>query len=365
MKPERWSLSRRLVVAQFAVVLAMAAVMVLVAEIIAPTVFAAHMREAGHGDQPEVLDHAQEAFTSAGLTSIVVGLVLATIVATLVSLVVTRRLGRGLDALSVGASRVASGDYDRPVDMPHTGRELDAVADAFNDMAHRLATTEATRRRLLTDVAHEMRTPLAALDLVLEGLEDGVVAADVATFATLRTQADRLTRLATDLRDVSAAEEGRLDLRPEPVDLATVASGAVAGARAAYDQVGVRLDARTTSAPVRADPARLGQVLDNLLANALRHTPEGGSVVVTVVKEGQTARLVVADTGGGIAPEHLSHVFERFYRADPARRAPDAGTGVGLSISRAIAQAHGGTLIASSPGPGQGATFTLTLPAAP
>jgi two-component system, OmpR family, sensor histidine kinase BaeS len=162
---------------------------------------------------------------------------------------------------------------------------------------------------------------------------------------------------------VSRAEEGRLDLRMQPLDLRDLAQASVDAALPTADAAQVQLDCQTGAEPVRVegDPDRLGQALANLLANAIQHTPAGGRVTVAVGTDHDHAVLDVTDTGAGIDPEHLPHLFQRFYRADPAR-SRSAGSGIGLTISRAIVAHHGGRLTANSPGPGEGATFTIQLP---
>jgi len=362
----RGTLAQRLLLAHALVIAAMTVTVVVAAAAVGPAVFDNHMRLAGHADQPAVLAHAQEAFRSAGLQAVAVGLAIGGLGALAVSAFVTRRLGLALGSLAEGAGRVARGDYSRPVDVPPGGRELASVAASFNAMAARLAATEATRRRLLTDLSHEMRTPIATIDVVLEGLDDGVLPADATTTATLRQQTARLARLASDIRDVSAAEEGRLALHPEPVPLADLLRAAAAAAAPAYQARGVRLEmGGVPDAVVAADRTRMGQVLDNLLRNAVQHTPPGGLVEVTAERADGGVRVCVRDNGAGIAADELPHVFERFYRGDTARRHDQgAGTGVGLAIARAIVEAHGGTLTAASDGPGRGAEFVVAWPAA-
>ena len=361
------SLARRLLVGQTLVVLGMTVSIVIAAALVGPAVFNDHMRRAGHGDQPDVLEHAQEAFLSAGLQSIGVGLLVAAVGALLVSVVTTRRLGRWLDALSRGAVRVSAGRYDQPVELAGSSPELERVADAFNGMAGQIQTTEARRRTLLTDVAHELRTPIAAIDVTLEALEDGVLVPGPDTYATLRAQSGRLARLASDIRDVSAAEEGRLRLCRETISTADVIKVSASQWGQRFVEAGVTLMRPTgPDVTIHADRARIGQVIDNLLANALRHTPAGGRVEIRSSLSHGLVVVEVIDDGEGIDPEALPHVMERFYRADTARSRTDgSGTGVGLAIARAIARAHGGDLQAHSVGPGRGATFTLSLPSSP
>lgn len=364
MRQGRGSLARRLLVGQTLVVLGMTVSIVVVAGLVGPAVFDDHMRRAGHGDQPDVLAHAQEAFFSAGLQSIGVGLLMAAIGALLVAWISTRRLGRWLEELSRGASRVSAGHYEQPVQLSGASPELERVADAFNGMASRIETTESRRRTLLTDVAHELRTPIAAIDVTLESLEDGVLVPGPAVYTTLSAQSARLARLASDIQQVSAAEEGHPGMRRETTLTSDVARDSVDQWDHRFREAGVELRRRPgREAAVDVDRARIAQVLDNLLANALRHTPSGGRVDVTTSVADGIATIEVADDGEGIAPAALPHVMERFYRADPARTNADgSGTGVGLAISRAIARAHDGDLTAHSEGAGEGASFVLSLP---
>jgi signal transduction histidine kinase len=358
----RGSLTTRLLVSQIAVSVAMALTMIVVAMIAGPPLFDAHMREAGHNN-PDVLAHSQEAFNTAGTLALLIGLLIAGTGAVVVSVVVSRRLRRSLDDLADIARRISQGDYAQRVADPDS-RELASLADSFNVMASRLDSIETSRRRLLTDLAHEIRTPLASIEVCVESLEDGALEPGPEAWHILTSQAERISRLADDLGQVSAAEEGRLNLALEPADPNQLVREAVAAAAEGYGRKGVALtlDPAPTTPTVRADPARIAQVLGNLLSNALRHTPEGGRVTVQVVARDAVVEIQVSDTGDGIAPEHLPHLFERFYRADLARDRDSGGTGVELTISRAIALAHGGQLTASSTGPGRGSDFVLRLP---
>lgn len=361
------SLAGRLLTAEAMVIGAMAVTMTVVAVLVGPPVFHEHMGQAGHGDPASMVAHAEMAFRSAGMISLGVGILSATIGAFLISVLITRRIGGSLTAAGRAADLLSQGRYDARVPDPGLGTELATLSRAFNHMAARLESTEATRRRLLTDLAHEMRTPLAAIDVCLEGLEDGVLPADGTTYRTLRQQTDRLTRLTDDIRAVSVADEGRLELTPSVVRVRDLLDQAADASREAYQRKGVGLAATEPAAGdeglnVMVDPARIGQVLGNLLSNALRHTPPGGSVRLTVAPVRDRVEVSVADDGDGIPPEALDHVFERFYRVDTARDREHGGTGVGLTISAAIARAHGGSLTVRSDGLGHGSTFTLGLP---
>ena len=337
----------------------------LVAAVLGPPIFHEHLIEAGHAaDSPEIV-HIEEAYRDSSLTSLGVALLVAVACASVVAWYLSRRLQIPLGALTRAAREVSRGHYDRRVAITGASRELDTLAEAFNTMAMRLEQVEDTRRQLLADLAHEMRTPVSTVRAYSEGLQEGVVAWDETVAAVLRDQSDRLGRLAEDLEDVSRAEEGRipLNLRPSRVgDLVWVAADA---ARAAYQLKGVNLVVdvdRAAGLRVDVDVQRFGQIIANLLGNALRHTPEGGTVLVVAFRDRAEVVFRVTDNGDGIPAEQLPHVFERFYRGDTARDRTQGGAGIGLTISRALADALGGSLTASSPGPGQGSTFTMTLP---
>ncbi len=356
------SLTTRLLVAQISVSVAMVLTMIVVAVIAGPPLFEAHMREAGH-DSPDVLVHSEEAFNTAGTLALLIGMLIAATGAIIVSVLISGRLRRSLDDLGDAAARISDGDYAQRVEDADS-RELASLADSFNTMAARLDSVEASRRRLLTDLAHEIRTPLASMEICVESLEDGAIEPGPGAWQILTGQIERISRLADDLGEVSAAEEGRLNLTLETTDPNRLAGDAVLAAEEGYDRkgVGLAVDPAATTLTVNADPARVAQVLGNLLSNALRHTPQGGRVAVRVFADEAAVAIQVSDTGDGIAAEHLPHLFERFYRADTARDRDSGGTGVGLAISRAIALAHGGQLTAASPGRGRGSTFTLRLP---
>ena len=211
-----------------------------------------------------------------------------------------------------------------------------------------------------------MRTPLATLEAYLEALEDGIATMDAQTAELLHSQTRRLARLSEDISSVSQAEEGQVRLDMRTVQPASLVAAAVDSVAEAYNAKEVRLLTRipTRLPDVRVDPDRMGQVLGNLLDNALRHTPAGGTVTISATTSPRTGgvELCVSDTGDGIAAEHLPHVFERFYRVDAARDRAHGGSGIGLAIAMALAVAHGGKVTVSSPGTGQGSTFRVLLP---
>ena len=362
-------LSTRLLVAQAMVLLAGAATSWVVASLVAPGIFHDHLVEAGVGHSSAEAAHVEEAFGSALIISMAVALLTSVLMALMVTGYFTRRVQRSTTHVSHAASRIAEGQFGARVPSPGLGPEFDQLAETINDLAERLGDVEGTRRRILADLAHEMRTPLATIEAHLEALEDGVRTLDEPTLAALHGGTQRLHRLAQDISAVSRAEEGQLDSRPVRTNPHELLLSAAAAARDAYDSGQVRLAVEAAGAvpDVNVDPERRGQVLANLLENALRHTPPGGSVRLSAGRpDNHWVELDVTDSGEGIAAEHLPHVFERFYRADPARRRRPggSGSGIGLTISRALVEAHGGGLTADSAGPGHGATFRIRLPAA-
>ena len=356
----------RLILAQALVLSASTLTAWMVAAAVGPSVFREHLGRDDVGSTPAQIFHTEEAFQSANAISLSLALLAALVAALGVSVYQNRRIGRSVATIAAAASDVAGGHYDVRVPGPGLGPEFDALASVFNQMAGRLGSVERTRRRLLADLGHEMRTPVATLDAYLEALEDGVATLDAETADLLRSQTKRLARLSEDISSVSSVEEGQTRLDMRPVQPASLVAAAVAEACEAYEAKGVRLLTRipTRLPNLHLDPDRMGQVLGNLLDNALRHTPAGGTVTISATTSARTGGvgLSVADTGDGIAAEHLPHVLERFYRVDAARDRAHGGSGIGLAIAKALVEAHGGQLTVTSPGTGQGSTFRVFLP---
>ncbi|MGW0873331.1 sensor histidine kinase [Streptomyces sp. NPDC002740] len=287
------------------------------------------------------------------------GLVLAVTVA--VTAVVATRLVRPLRALTEAAGQPP----DRHARVPVTTRdETGILAEAFNDLAERRERLEAQRKALVSDVAHELRSPLTNIRGWLEVARDGLVEPDTELLGALHEEALLLQRVIDDLRDLAAADAGTLRLHREPVPADDLMAQVTAAHRVAADTAGVRLRTETEGDPwLDADPVRLRQALGNLVTNAVRHTPPDGTVTLTAREDGERVVLEVADTGTGIAAEDLPHVFERFWRAEKSRSRRTGGSGLGLPIVRQLTDAHGGTARAVST-PGAGSVFTLRLPAA-
>jgi signal transduction histidine kinase len=310
--------------------------------------------------------HAEEAYGYATIISIGVAVAVSALVALAVSYYVSRRLQRSVTEVASAAKAVAKGRYDTRVAPPRLGDDFDALAIAFNQMASRLQSVDSTRQRLFGDLAHEIRTPVAVLEAYMEALEDGVRTLTPETAAMLRDQTARLVRFSGDVAALAKAEESSFSLAQYSIDVGRVTRRCIAAAQERYDSKGVviRFSQRQELPAVWADEQRLGQVLGNLLDNALMHTPPGGSVELTCARDDAGVSITVADDGEGIPAEHQPRIFERFYRADAARDRERGGAGLGLAIAKALVEAHGGTISVASSGPGTGATFTVSLPVA-
>jgi len=289
----------------------------------------------------------------------------AVVAALLLTLILARLIGRPLEALTRAVRRMGAGDLRQRVPEEGSAETID-LARSFNAMATNLATSQALRQQLVADVAHELRTPLANIRGYLEAIEDGIVSADEATLRILREEAAQLNALVDDLQELAQAEAGELRLSRVAVPPRELIERATEAARprAVEREVSLVGEAAPELPPVAVDLQRIGQVLQNLLNNALRHTPAGGRVTVSAAPAGVwRVALSATDTGSGIAPEDLPRIFERFYRADSARARATGGSGLGLTIARRLVEAHGGTIEVESTF-GMGSRFTVLLPVA-
>jgi signal transduction histidine kinase len=380
-------LAPRLFLASGLVILAGSATLLVVALLIAPPLFHSHLHRAGvPAVAPDVQGHVDEAFGQALLIAMAVGVLAATMAASAISWLMSRRLAAPVADVARAAQRLADGHYNTVVPDPRLGPEFDTLARSINQLSGRLADTDTVRRRLTADLAHQLRTPLASVQATVEAIADGVLTPDGQTLATLSDQTARLRRLVADLEKISRAEERHLLLHPTRQSVAPLAERCAAAISDRYRAAAVDLtvEADRATPPVRIDQDRIAEAITNLLDNALRHTPPGGRVTLTVSpgRTGQDvpghpdhALIAVSDSGDGFDPADAERLFERFYQArsrsrtgEPStptdRPAPgsEGGSGIGLTIARAIVEAHGGQMHASSEGPGAGATFTITLP---
>jgi len=297
------------------------------------------------------------------------GLLAAALGVALVALGITwalaRRVLAPVDELTRASERLAAGDLASRVTVT-SDDELGKLGGSFNAMATALERAEALRKEMVSDVAHELKTPLTNIRCQLEAIQDGLLRPDDATIRSLHDETMLLAGIVDDLQDLSLADAGRLTLHRAPTSLPDVVRQAADAHAAAARVKGVSLAVEIAPdlPQVDADPRRLAQVLRNLLSNALAATPRDGAIEVTVSRNGDAARLVVRDTGIGIAAEHLPRLFERFYRTDPSRTRGTGGAGLGLAVVKQLVDAHGGSVSAESVA-GKGSAFTVTLPLAP
>ncbi len=318
------------------------------------------------GMMPGVAETTAQAFRAAMLQALLLSASAAILAAVAVSLFVSTRIITPLQRLLAASRRIAAGHYAERVPAG-AADELGALATQFNTMAAELESAERRRVALIGDVAHELRTPLATIEGYTEGLLDGVVAPGAETWALLHDEVGRLRRLVQDLQALSRAEARQLPLDLRPCDPAELVGQALARMAPQFAEKAITLSNAVPSGlpVVQADADRIIQVLINLLGNALRYTPSDGNVRVSADHQDGAVAFHIADTGIGIAPEHLPQVFERFYRVDKARSRALGGSGIGLTIARAVIAAHDGRIWVTSPGPDQGTTFSFTLPIAP
>jgi signal transduction histidine kinase len=303
------------------------------------------------------------AFGDAVGSALVLGVGAATLIAIVVAAIISTWLARPISSLADASREVAGGDYAQRV-QPGSG-ELGDLAASFNHMAASLDATERRRHELIGDVAHELRTPIASLRGYVEGLEEGVFTPGPDAWRVRGDQASRLARLVDDLSDLWRAEARDMVLVPEDLDGPTLIADAIQRHRPAAGARSIELVAEADE-PVRlrGDRARVAQVIDNLVGNAIQYTPEHGIVRVRLGPRGDAAQVSVSDTGPGLTQDQLVQVFERFYRVDPSRSRDVGGSGLGLAIAKALSEAMGGRIWATSPGAGRGSTFYLELPVA-
>ena len=301
----------------------------------APSIFDRHMREAGVATS-SVKTHVFEAFSLAFTLSLVIAVFTSLAVAAVIAWYLVRRIAGPMEKL----------------------------ADETQTMSLAMSKSRSDQERMLRDLAHELRTPISTIGALVDGIEDGVIAGDAHAWQTIRDQLGRLNRLSRDARDISVPGSQVIANELLVCDPFVLGQSAISAWKTQFEKKGVALQfvGRQGCNVVNVDPTRVGQILGNLLENALRHTPKSGSVRLTVEPTAHGVTFEVTDTGDGIASDQLPHIFDRFFRGDSARHAGETGSGLGLTIARSIAENHGGTLTAFSEGSGKGASFVLTLP---
>jgi histidine kinase len=371
----RHRLGVKLLLSYLAILIVIVSVMVIVIPLSVPYAYNHYMMDTGTvpgssmmGQGPMGIGRGQGLanFRNSIFEALAYAMLVATVVVALVSLFFSRSVVAPLRKMTFASQRIAKGNYDERVRVDGVD-ELAELSDSFNQMAVQLEQVESMRRKLLGDVSHELRTPLTAIKGYMEGLIDGVIPAEPETFLQIHAEADRLSRLVDDLQELSRVESKAYVLDFQPLDISLLVDTAIRRlvTHAREKQIELRSDLPIDLPFVFADTDRITQVLINLIGNAIAYTPVNGSVTISGSWRGDKVKIAVTDTGIGISPEHLPHVFDRFYRVDKSRsRQAGGGSGIGLTIARHLVEAHGGSIWVESAGEGQGSTFIFTTPAA-
>lgn len=304
----------------------------------------------------DFLDNLRQTLWIAGIVGVVLAIVLGALF--------TRQIVAPLGKVSTAARRVAQGDLDQRVEIGGSG-ELEELGQSFNSMAAALKRDQELRRNMVADIAHELRTPLTVLRGNVEAMLEGVRPADTENLNSLHQETLLLARLVDDLRTLSLADAGQLEFQLQNTDLKGLSSHVIEGFQT---QLGARKQTIVLEAPdnlpeALADPERTGQALRNLLNNAMQYSPEGSSIMIRLSSDADGVIVSVVDSGAGISPEDLPHVFDRFYRVDRSRTRSTGGSGLGLAIVKQLVEGQGGKVRAEST-PGKGSAFSFRLPLA-
>lgn len=316
------------------------------------------------GPDPNMATNLDTAFRDAINVSLFWGGLIAVLLAVIISLLISRKITRPIHDMAEITERIAEGDYSRRVEL-RSRDEIGSLARSLNRMAERLDESEQTRRELIANIAHELRTPLTSISGYMEALADGVVPASAETWELLGREAERLSRLVDDLQKLSRAEAGQEVFDIVALPVTPFLTRVISKMKPQFAEKGIELNLEVADEipALRADEDKLDQVLVNLLDNACRYTETGGRVAVTADSNRAGVEIRVSDSGIGIEPEDLPHIFERFYRADKSRSREQGGSGIGLTIARRYVESLGGDISAASEGR-SGAVFTIVLPAA-
>ncbi len=373
----RRHLGAKLLLSYLAIIIVGVAVLIIASQFILPTSFNRHMSgmmgngmSMGMGGQgfgnSDPISQLYVDFRTSFNEALMYAASAAMLVALVLSLFFSRSVIAPVRAMSQATQRIADGRYDERVQVNGTD-ELAQLALYFNQMAEKLNQIESMRRRLIGDVSHELRTPLTAIKGSMEGLMDGVLPATNETYQQIHAEADRLNRLVDDLQELSRVEARLFQLDIRPLNVSTLARTVTKRLtpHAESKRISLDLELALDLPHVLADEDRAVQVLTNLTGNALQYTPEDGRITISAKQVNNEIQIAVRDTGIGIPPEHLSHIFDRFYRVDKSRsRQAGGGSGIGLTIARALIEAHGGRIWVESADQGEGSMFTFTLPIA-
>jgi signal transduction histidine kinase len=310
------------------------------------------------GRQPPL----EAGFMNAITRAILLAGLLTAFLATLLGIVLVRQVTAPLRTLARASEQIAGGQLNQRVDIKGED-ELGQLGRSFNRMTANLERSEQARRQMLADVSHELRNPLMIVQGGLEAFTDGVMEPSAENLQALHAKTLLLNRLVSDLHELALAEAGELSLEHSPVDLADLLTQAATAVKPQLTEreIALTLQVAKDLPTLTGDAQRIEQVLLNLLSNAVRYTPAGGRITLRAQVRPHEVQIDVSDTGTGIPPEDLPHIFERFYRGDRSRARTSGGAGLGLAIAQALVAAHGGKIWVESQ-PGQGATFSFTLP---
>ena len=361
------------------VILAGILIMVTSVELALPTAFDQHManmeKMTGNQSTGEMMSDSpmqqeMDLFTSFRSTinsALIRSVAAAFAVALVISILISYRVVNPVREMMIASQDIARGNYQERVFVPGNptgGDELSELAISFNQMAEQLDKNEVVRQRLIGDISHELRTPLTVIKGTLEGLLDNVLPPDPESFHKMHQEADRLSHLVDDLQLLSQVEAGEYKLDKEIIEVDELINTVLERLSQQYIDKGVELTSESEPGlpSVQVDPRRIGQVLLNIVGNALQYTTKGDKVIIQARRARNDVHITVKDTGEGIPVEHHPHIFTRFYRVDKSRARVSGGSGIGLTVSRHFVEAHGGRIWMESPGEGQGSSFTISLP---
>ena len=377
MKFLRTHLAWKVFLSYVLVVLVGAIILITAASLSVPAAFERHMASMNEvmnnanamGNNQQMQSELFSQYTTAVYEAVTYAALAALIAAILASFFISRQVVTPMLHMMSLSQRIAEGEYQERLALPGGQQadqtdELGQLALRFNQMADKLEKTETIRRQLIGDVTHELRTPLTAVKGYLEGLMDGVLPADPETYEQIHSEIDRLQRLVNDLQELSRVEAGafQLNLAPVPPERLIERIQSTFGRQFEDKNIQLVTDVETGLPNLFVDKDRIIQVLTNLAGNALQYTPNGGKVSISVRREKSEILFAVKDTGIGISTEQLTFIFNRFYRTDKSRNRASGGSGIGLTIAKALVQAHQGKIWAESNGEGKGSTFSFLIP---
>lgn len=379
MKFFRTHLAWKVFLSYLLVVLVGVLVLITAVSLSVPTAFERHMASMGalmsggspNGNPQAMQNQLFSEYKAAVYEAVSYATIAALIAAVLASYFISRQVVSPMLRMMRLSHRIADGEYEERLTIPGGQQEnqideLGRLALSFNQMAEKLEKTETIRKQLIGDISHELRTPLTAVKGYLEGLMDGVIAAGPETYQQIHSEIDRLQRLVNDLQELSRVEAGAIQLHLVPASPGNLVARTQTTLRREFEEKGILLETNVeTNLPdILVDKDRIIQILTNLLGNALHYTPGGGKVTLRVYRARSDVLFSIQDTGVGISAEELPFIFNRFYRADKSRTRASGGSGIGLTIAKALVQAHHGRIWAESGGAGKGSTFFFQIPLA-